>query len=158
MSVFKTNNFEIEKTHYKLVVKNIEISKDHWRSDKYILSFFDEIENLLYHPDEFNKKIITHSINLLKSNPRIKDAAFYRIPDKNTLILATITEVRKLHEFEPFSREMTTAYKKGNFSFSIIEIVEADDELIKKGELKLPEAWVFEEKLTDKLNLLRNYA
>jgi hypothetical protein len=158
MSVFKTNNFEIEKTHWKLSVKNIEISNDHWKNEKHIMSFFDEIENLLYHPDEFNKKIITHSIKLLKSTPRIKEAAFYRIPDKNQLILAAVTEVRKLHEFEPFSREMTTIYKKGNFCFSIVEIVEADDNLIKKGELKIPETWVFDEKLTDKLNLLRDYA
>jgi hypothetical protein len=157
MSVFTTSNFETEKTYYKLSVKNIEVSPDHWKSEKYIISFFDEIENLLYHPDEFNKKIITHSLNLLKTNRRITEAAFYRIPDKNQLILAVITEVRKLHDFETFSREMTTAYKKGNFSFSIIEIVEEDDKLIKNGEKKIPEAWIFDEKLTDKLNTLKDY-
>lgn len=155
MSVFTTANFEIEKKYYKLSVKNIEISSDHWKNEKFIIAFFDEIENLLYKPEEFDKKIISHSLNLLKSNRRIKEAAFYRIQDKNQLILAVITEVKKLHNFEIFSREITTTYKRGNFSFSIIEIVEEDDNLIKKSEKKIPETWVFDEKMTTKLNTLK---
>jgi acyl-CoA synthetase (AMP-forming)/AMP-acid ligase II len=157
MSVFKTNNFNVEKTYYTLAAKNIEISSDHWGSEKYITAFFDEVENFLYHPDDFNKKIISHSLNLLKSNRRIKEAAFYRIPDKNQLILAVITEVRKLHDFETFSREITAFYKKNKFSFSIVEIVEEDDKLIKDGKQKIPSDWIFDEKMTDKLDTLKDY-
>jgi hypothetical protein len=157
MQVFHTANEKIEKPSYDIEIKNIDLSSGHWGSEKEIVSWLDEIENFLYNKDTLNKQIILHTLKLLKNNIRIKNIEFYRIPEENKLILLTMTEVKKMKNPEIFTREMSIVFKKEKFAVSIIEIIKADFDLIKKGDKTIPINWILDEKLTSKIKLLKEY-
>jgi hypothetical protein len=155
--IFKTVNAKVEKTSYDIVLKNIDLASGHWGSERDIITYLDEIENFLYVKEDFNKKIILHTLKMLKSNIRIKSAEFYRIPEENKLICYVISNVGKFKDFDLFSREMNISFKKEKFSFSIIEMVKEDDDKIKKEGIALPGGWQKDEYLTDRLNKLKEY-
>lgn len=155
--IFHTVNETLDKTSYKIELKNIDLAGGHWGSEKEMFAYLDEIENFLYDKDTLNKQLTLHALKLLRANPRIKNIEFYRIPEENKLILLAMTEVGKFKEPELFTREMSISFKKEKFVFSIIEVIKAEFELIKKGEKKIPEHWVLDEKLTSKIKLLKEY-
>lgn len=155
--IFKTLNSKIEKSSYEINIKNIDLALEHWGSESKIVGFLDTIENFIFDKDTFNKNIILHSLKLLKNNIRIKDILFYKIPEENKIILLAITEVKKMKNFELFSREMTISFKKEKFIFSIVEILDEEYDLIKKGEKSIPGTWKIEEQLTNRFAKLRHY-
>jgi hypothetical protein len=155
--IFRTVNDTLEKSSYKIELKNIDLASGHWGSEKEMFSYFDEIENFLYDKDTFNKKLVLHALALIKANHRIKDVKFYRIPEENKLILFAMTEVGKFASPELFTREMTISFKKEKFVFSIVEVIKKEFEQIKSGEKTMPANWILDEKLTDKIKLLKEY-
>lgn len=155
--IFKTLNSKIEKPSYEINIKNIDLAGEHWGSENKIITFLDTIENFTFDKDTFNKNIILHSLKLLKNNVRINDVKFYRIPEENKIILLAITDVKKMKDFELFSREMTISLKKEKFVFSIVEVLDEEYDLIKKGEKSIPDAWKLDEQLTNKFAKLKHY-
>ena len=156
--IFKTVNSSINKTTYEINIKNIDLAAHHWGSEKHIAAYLDEVETLYFNKETFDKKIVLHAISLMKANHRVLDVKFYRIPEENKLILLTTSAVGKMKDFEMFSREMGITLKREKFAFSIVEILEKEAEEIKAGTKTVPANWVFEEKLTDRLNKLKAYA
>jgi hypothetical protein len=155
--IFKTVNSKIEKTAYDIDIKNIDLANGHWGSEKKIAAYLDIVENFLYEKDSFDRNMVLHALKLMKENRRIKDLAFYTIPEENKLILLATTEVNKFKEFDTFSREMTIAFKKDKFTFSIVELLYKEADEIKAGTKKLPENWRLEERMTDRINKLKHY-
>jgi hypothetical protein len=156
--IFKTVNSTINKTAYDINIKNIDLASHHWGSERHIAAYLDEVETLWLNKETFNKAIVLHAIGLMKANHRVQDVKFYRIPEENKLILLATSAVGKMKDFETFSREMGITLKKEKFAFSVIEILEKEAEEIKAGTKTVPANWVFEEKLTDKVNKLKSYA
>lgn len=157
INVFKTLNATIEKPSYTIDIKNIDHSDNHWGPEKRIMEYFDSIDTFLYQPDKLNKNIITHVLKLLKSNPRIEDIKFYKIPEENKLILLVYSDVREFNKYEIFSKEISAKFKKDNFKFSIIEILKSDMEELKAGAKTIPEHWKLDEELTNRLNKYKYY-
>ena len=155
--IFKTVNSKIKKTAYDIDIKNIDLANGHWGSEKKIAAYLDIVENFLYEKDSFDRNMVLHALKLMKENRRIKDLAFYTIPEENKLILLATTEVNKFKEFDTFSREMTIAFKKDKFTFSIVELLYKEADEIKAGTKKLPENWRLEERMTDRINKLKHY-
>lgn len=156
--IFKTVNTKIEKTTYDIEIKNIDLASGHWGSEKKVAEFLDTVENFTYDKESLDKNIVLHALKLMKANPRVKDMAFYRIPAENKIILLAITHVPKFKEFDTFSREMSITFKRDKFAFSVVEVLDQENELIKKGEKKIPETWVLDEPLTNRYNKLKFYA
>lgn len=156
--IFKTVNSKIEKNSYDIVIKNIDLASHHWGNEKRIAEYLDTIENLFFDKDTFDRKIVLHAIKLMKDNHRILDVKFYRVPEENHLILLATTAVPKFKEFDLFSREMSIHLKKEKFAFSIIELLEKEAEEIKEGKKTIPANWQFDERLTDRINKLKEYA
>lgn len=159
MNLFKTINTTINKPSYDISIKNIDASNIHWGSEKSIISALDEIENLYIDKENFNKKIVLFALDMKKYNQRIEDIKFYRIPEQNKLIILAITNVKKFKDVVPFKREMNITLKKqGNFSFSIIELLEDENKALKKEEKGVPENWQLDEALTARFNKLKGYS
>ena len=155
--IFKTVNSKLEKTSYDIEIKNIDLATGHWGSEKRMQEFLDIVENFTYDKETLDKNIVLHALKLLKANIRIKDVKFYRIPEENKIILMAVTHVGKFKDFPTFSREMSITFKKDKFAFSIVEVLDEEFELVKKGEKTIPENWKFDEHLTDRINKLKHY-
>lgn len=155
--IFRTVNDTYEKPSYKIEIKNIDMAGWHWSSEKEMYSWFDEIENFLHDKDTFNKQLVLHILALLKAFHRIKDIKIYRIPAENKIILLVMSEVGKFKSPELFTREMSIVFKREKFALSIIEIVKQEFEAWKKAEGKVPEGWELDEKMTDKIKMLKEY-
>lgn len=155
MNVFKTLNSTIEKSAYTIKIANIDASAYHWGSEKQIACYLDEVENFLYDKENFDKNMILHAIELVKSNTRIQDLKFYSIPENNEMLLLATTNVRKFKETDPFSRKISIEFKKHKFVFSIIEVLEEEK---KQKDFAIPSNWKLEEKLQRRFSLMNNYA
>jgi exoribonuclease II len=155
--IFKTVNSSIEKTQYKIDIKNIDLASEHWGSEKQVCDWLDYIETLSYDKDTFDKNIVLHAIDLMKGNRRVKDMVFYRIPEEGKIILLAITEVKKFKEVNAFDREMGIIFKKQKFAFSIVELLEDEDKEVQAGTKSIPKNWVIDQKLTDRFNKLKDY-
>lgn len=155
--IFKTINNTISKSAYDINIKNIDLASEHWGSEKKMTDYLDTVENFTYEKETLNKNLVLHALKLYKDNIRIKDIKIYRIEEENKMILLVSSEIGKMKDFETFSREMSITFKKDKFAFSIIEILPHDVEQIKKGEKTIPANWKFDERLTGKLNVLKNY-
>lgn len=156
--IFRTVNTKIEKPAYDINIKNIDLASGHWGSEKKMIDYLDSIEGLIYDKDSLNKNLVLHALELMKSNVRIKDMKFYRIPEENRVVLLAVSHVGKMKEFEMFTREMSIDFKRQRFAFSIIEILLEENELIKKGEKTIPANWQLDEQLTDRFAKLKYYA
>jgi hypothetical protein len=155
--IFKTVNSKLEKSMYDIEIKNIDLALGHWGSEKKIQDFLDIVENYTYDKETLNKNIVLHSLSLLRDNIRIKEMKFYRIPEENKIVLLAVTHVAKMKDFPMFSREMSITFKKEKFAFSIVEILDEEFELIKKGEKTIPENWKYDELLTERFDKLKTY-
>ena len=158
MMVFKTSQTKIEKPAYTIEFKNTNMADGHWTSEKRMVTFLEEIEVFLYDKDTFNKKIIIHSLNMIKKNLRVEKIEFYNEKDKNKLIMLAYTNVGKIKEFEPFTREMSISFRKDQFEFSIVEVVAEEVKVLEEKKISLPENWVVNEYLTDRYAKMREYA
>jgi hypothetical protein len=156
LTLFKPLNSTLEKSNYTLTIKNQNISNDHWGSEKNIISFFDEIDGLLYEKDTFDKKIVRHATDLAKHNMRWQEMQFYRIPEENKLVVLAVAEIKKFEDSETFSREININFKRHRFSFSIVEIYPEDWKEIQAGTKKIPENWKLDEAMSKKLTTFRN--
>lgn len=155
--IFRTINHKIEKKSYDIELKNIDMASGHWGNEKTMTSYLDEIESFAYDKETFDKNLVIHALKLLKHNVRIEDVKFYRIPEENKIILCAVTDVPKFKEFDTFTREMSILLKREKLSFSIVEVLHDENELIKKGEKIIPENWKFDEKLTARFEKLKHY-
>jgi hypothetical protein len=157
---FKTLNSKIEKTAYNINIQNIDTAHGHWNGEKQIVAYLDGVENYLYSTDknEFNNNIVNHAITLMKDNYRIRDAAFYRIPSENKLILLVTSLVHRFKKPEIFSRAMTIAFNKHKFTFSIVELLEDEEKELLTGKVKMPAAWEKADDLNKRLELMRMIA
>jgi|SRR5271170_4704653 len=155
--IFKTVNANLDKASYNAEIKNIDLAPGHWGNEKKMFDYLDSVETFSYDKESFNKNIVLHALKLMKDNVRVKDVVFYRIPEENKLILMAVTDVAKFKDFDLFSREMSITFKREKFVFSIIEILDDENALIKKGEKKIPENWVLDEILTNRFSKLKYY-
>lgn len=156
MIIFHSVNKKIEKPSYDIEIKNINISGEHWGSEKSIVSFLEEIEGMLYDKENFQKNMVLHTLSLY-NNPRTQNLVFYTIPEENKIILLSTNQMRAFKEDEFLSREISIVFKKQKFAFSIIEIVEKEEKEITEGKKIIPTAWVFDEYMNKRINKLKHY-
>jgi hypothetical protein len=156
MNIFRSVNNKIEKPAYDISIKNINISGEHWGSEKMIISFLEEIEGMLYNKEDFQKNMVLHTLYLY-NNPRTKNLVFYTIPEENKVILLSTNEIRAFKEDEFLSREISIVFKKQKFAFSIIEIIEKEEKEITEGKKTIPTNWVFDEYMNARINKLKHY-
>lgn len=153
MSVFKTANLEIEKKSYKITIKNINLSADHWGSEKDIISYLDDVESLTFDKDSFNRNILKHALRLTKYTPRLLDLKFYR--EENRLILLATTAVRIFKPVDILSREMSISFADSKFTFSIIELLEDEVKEMKEKKIELPANWKLDDYLNDRYAMMK---
>lgn len=155
MSVFKTSNLEIEKRSYKITIKNIDLSSDHWGSEKDITTFLDDVESFTFDKDTFNKNILKHALRLTKYTPRLLDLKFFRVENENRLILLATTAVRAFKKVDILSREMSIAFADSKFTFSIIELLEDEVKEMKEKKIELPANWKLDDYLNDRYAMMK---
>jgi|ERR1019366_562709 hypothetical protein len=156
MIIFKTADVKIEKPAYDITVKNVNISGEHWGSEKFIVSFLEEIEGMLYNKEDFQKNMVLHTLSLY-NNPRTTNLVFYTIPEENKTILLSTNQIKNFKDVDFLSREISIVFKKQKFAFSIIEILEKEEKEINEGKKAIPVNWIFDEYMNKRINKLKHY-
>jgi hypothetical protein len=154
MSTFTTINEKTITASTEIVIENLDISPDHWRSTKYINAFGSELELLYYSnqdQDQINKSLIKLFMGLNKDNPRISQIKFYS--DKNDaskLICLTISDMTTFKPDNFLKRDMNFKFIKKNKTITISDLTSEEWSKIEKKEQSLPDNWQQDELLTNR--------
>lgn len=157
MNVFRCLNSKVEKPSFTIDIKNIDVCAGHWNSEKEIVEFLTEIENLSYEMETIDRNIVKMILDILLNFSKIEDVKFFRIPAENKLICFVVSDMRKFRKEEDlFAREFGIALKRNsNFAFSVVDMVKEDYKEVIKGTKIFPNNWELDEKMTNKLAKMR---
>ena len=140
MNIFHTLNKEVEKPDFTLKIKNIEVSRDHWGSEREILNFCQKIENVVHlNAGEAlgRNELFSLYIDLFKANPRMQAVRFFGNKD------ILVSDIRTFEPENYLKRGIEMYFPKYDLKWELFEITSKEVE-----EKVFPEDWKEDDVLT----------
>lgn len=140
--IYRTLDSTTDRPSYTVVIRNIDASAQHWGSEKSIIGFFDEAENLFYDRDRFDDGIVQLGLSIAGQMPRVRELTFYTDETVTGVTMFVTTQVRKMKQPEHFTREISATYKRHGYQLRIIEMTETEEkERVDAGLPPVPTTW-----------------